>query len=350
MARKIGILTGGGDCPGLNAVIRGAVWKGIKKYGFEMYGIENGWKGLVEGRSRKLELEDVRDIISKGGTIIGTSRTNPAKSEDILKKAMENYRKMDLSALIVIGGDDTNTGGYHLSKAGANVVGVPKTIDNDLSGTDVTFGFDTAINIATDAIDRIRSTAESHERVFVVELMGRHAGWITLEAGIASGADIILLPEKPFSLDNLMLRLKRLRHEGRKYAIIAVSEGARLEISKDTGSLVFQDLDKDEYGHVRLGGIAKKLSDEIEDEIGWESRHVVLGHLQRGGNPTAFDIFLSTRFGIAAIDEVAKENYGVVVCLRGTEIEPMTLDDKLLAQKLVRDKYIELSELFQPDL
>ena len=350
MSRKIGILTGGGDCPGLNAVIRGAVWKGIKVHGFEMHGILNGWKGLIDGNSKKLELEDVRDIISKGGTIIGTSRTNPAKDKDTLEKAIENYKKMDLSALIVIGGDDTNSGGYALSKAGANVVGVPKTIDNDLSGTDVTFGFDTAINIATDAIDRIRTTAISHNRVFVVELMGRHAGWIALEAGIASGADVILLPEKPFSLEKLLKRLRKLRESGRQYAIIAVSEGARLEIQKDTGSLVFQDLDKDEYGHVRLGGIAQKLSTEIQSELDWESRHVVLGHLQRGGNPTAFDRFLSTRFGISAIDQVANENYGVVVCLKGTDVIPLPLDDKLLAQKLVRDEYLDLAELFQPDL
>ncbi len=263
---------------------------------------------------------------------------------------MENYHKEGFDAIIAIGGDDTIGGGFAMSQQGLNIVGVPKTIDNDLSGTDVTFGFDTAINIATEALDRLHTTARSHGRVMVVELMGRHAGWITLEAGIAGAADIILIPEEPFKLDDFLNRLKKLRENGKNYAIVAVAEGARLAVTSGNGSLVFQDLDKDEFGHVRLGGIAQKLADEIQDELDWEARSVVLGHLQRGGNPTAFDRFLSTRFGAAAVDQVALGNYGTVVCLNGRKIIAMPLDEKVLAQKLVPDELIELSKLFTPKI
>lgn len=346
MSKKVGILTGGGDCPGLNAVIRSAVFKGINDYGFEIVGILEGWKGLIEKNTRPLELEDVRDIIAEGGTILRTSRTNPAKTPEIMEKAVENYKELGLDAIVVIGGDDTNTGGYKLSQYGVNVVGVPKTIDNDLSATDVTFGFDTAINIAMNSLDRIRTTARSHSRVFVVELMGRHAGWITLEAGISAGADVILLPEEAFSLDNLLERLAEIRESGKNYAIVAVSEGARLSVSSETGSLFFRDLEKDEFGHVRLGGIADKLAEEIQDELDWEARSVVLGHTQRGGPPTAFDRFLSTRFGVSAMEQVSKDNFGVVVCLQGSKIVPVKLGEKVLAQKTVPEKYIKYIDLF----
>lgn len=346
MSKKVGILTGGGDCPGLNAVIRAAVYKGINEFNYEIVGILEGWRGLIEKKFKPITISDVEDIIAEGGTILGTSRTNPAKSQEALKKAVENYKELGLDALIVIGGDDTNTAGYELSKHGVNVVGVPKTIDNDLSATDVTFGFDTAINIAMESMDRLKTTARSHDRVMVVELMGRHAGWITLEAGIASGADIIILPEEPFSMDGLLKRLKSIRENGKRYAIVAVSEGARLAVSEDSGSLFFKDLEKDEFGHVRLGGIASKLAEEIQDALDWESRSVVLGHLQRGGAPTAFDRFLSTRFGANAMAEVGRENYGVVVCLQGAQIVPVKLGEKVLKQKLVPEKYIRYSQLF----
>ncbi|MFP4460306.1 MAG: 6-phosphofructokinase [Candidatus Zixiibacteriota bacterium] len=347
MSKKVAILTGGGDCPGLNAVIRAAVYRGIKEYGFEIVGLLEGWRGLLEKKTRKLEIKDVADIVSEGGTILGTSRTNPVKSKESLEKAVENFKELGLDCIIVIGGDDTNTAGYELSKQGLNIVGVPKTIDNDLSATDVTFGFDTAINIAMDSIDRIRTTARSHNRVFVIELMGRHAGWITLEAGVAGAADIILLPEEPFSMDDLIDKLREIRDNGKNYAIVAVSEGARLSVSaNDSSSLFFKDLEKDEFGHVRLGGIAGKLSEEIQDELDWESRSVVLGHTQRGGAPSAFDRFLSTRFGSSAMAEVARENYGVVVCLQGADIVPVKLGPKVLDQKLIPEKYLQYASLF----
>lgn len=350
MSERVGILTGGGDAPGLNAVIRAAVWRGVERYGFEMFGILDGWRGILNQSAKPLSIEDVRDIIAEGGTILGTSRTNPNKNEQSRRKAMEGYKALGLDALVVLGGDDTIGGGYAMSQEGMRIVGVPKTIDNDLSGTDVTFGFDTAINRAVEAIDRLRTTARSHGRVMVVELMGRHAGWIALEAGIAGGADIVLLPEKPFRFDELVKKLKKLREIGRKYAIVAVSEGAKLDISGGGGSLVFQDMETDEFGHIRLGGIANKLAEQIEDEIGWESRSVVLGHLQRGGTPTAFDRFFSTRLGMAAIDEVASKNFGVVVCLQGTNIVPVPLGGDVLKQKTVPESYWEIVEQFLPKI
>jgi len=352
MPRKIGILTGGGDCPGLNAVIRAAVYCGIKEHGFEFLGIMFGWKGLLEKNVKPLGIEDVRKIAPIGGTILRTSRTNPTKTEDNIKKIIENFHALELDTLIAIGGEDTLGAAYKLWRKDKSfkIVGVPKTIDNDLTGTDVTFGFDTAINIATEAIDHLHTTAESHNRVMVVELMGRHAGWITMESGLAGSADIILIPEVPFDMEaDVCEPLRKLRAEGREYAIIAVSEGAKLKVDSDfDGSLILQDAERDEFGHVRLGGIGKALADEIERRIGWESRYVVLGHLQRGGSPSTFDRVLSTRYGIAAADAVAENLSGVMIALRGNKIAPIEMTEEIKKIKEVPDDWIRIARLFKP--
>ena len=348
---KVGILTGGGDCPGLNGVIRGAVYRGILNHDMEFVGLKFGWRGLLEMMYRPLGLDDVREILPVGGTILRTSRTNPTKTEEDARIALANFHELGLDALIAIGGEDTLGAAYRLWQMDDSfaVVGVPKTIDNDLSGTDITFGFDTAINIATEAIDRLRTTARSHNRVIVVELMGRNAGWITMEAGLAGSADIILVPEKPFDLDKDLLEpLKELHEAGREYAIVAVSEGAKIEVDEDVdGSLFFQDAERDEFGHIRLGGIGKILSNEIEERIDWESRHVVLGHLQRGGAPTAFDRVLSTRFGIAAADAVAEGKSGVMVSLRGTDVIAVDMTDEIKDIRRLSQNWLDIKDLFR---
>ncbi len=350
MSKKVGILTGGGDCPGLNGVIRGAVFRGSERHDLEFVGIKFGWKGLLEKDTMPLSRDNVRDILAVGGTILRTSRTNPAKSEESAKLAVENFHQLGLDALIAIGGEDTLGAAYSLWQTDSSfaVVGVPKTIDNDLSGTDLTFGFDTAINIAVESIDRLVTTARSHNRVLVVELMGRHAGWITIEAGLAGAADIILIPERPFDIETDVFEpLKALRASGREYAIVAVSEGAKLKVKHDLdGSIFLQQAERDEFGHIRLGGIAKALSKEIEENTGWESRHVVLGHLQRGGAPSAFDRYISTRFGIAAADAVAEGKSGVMVALRGLKVEPIPMTDEIKEIKRVPDELIDLLGLF----
>ena len=350
MSKKIGILTGGGDCPGLNGVIRGAVYRGTFKHGMEFVGIKFGWRGLLEKITMPLSTQDVRDILPIGGTILRTSRTNPTKTEGDAKLAIQNFHELGLDALIAIGGEDTLGAAYRLWKTDDSfaVVGVPKTIDNYLSGTDVTFGFDTAINIATEAIERLRTTARSHNRVLVVELMGRHAGWITLEAGIGGSADIILVPEKPFDIrKDVFEPLKKLRENGAEYAIVAVSEGAKLMVNNDVdGSLFLQEAERDEFGHIRLGGIAKALANEIENGIDWESRFVILGHLQRGGAPSAFDRFLSTRFGVSAVDAIAEGKSGVMVALRGTDIEAVPMTEEIKKIRTVPADLLELLDLF----
>lgn len=350
VTKKIGILTGGGDCPGLNAVIRGVVYAGTKKHNMEFVGLKYGWKGLLEKETRPLSLDDVRDILPVGGTILRTSRTNPTSDEEEMAMAVQNYHDLGLDHLVVIGGEDTMGAGYKLWKFDNSfkIVGVPKTIDNDLWGTDVTFGFDTAINIAMDGIDRIHTTARSHNRVIVVELMGRHAGWIALEAGLAGSADIILLPEEAFDIEeDLCKPLQKLKEQGREYAIVVVSEGAKLKVDHDqNGSLFLQDVDRDEFGHVRLGGISKILSDEIEDRVEWESRNVVFGHLQRGGPPSAFDRFLSLRFGVAAADAAAKGESGVMIALKGTEVKPINMTDEIKQIRRVPEDLIEFAKLF----
>lgn len=340
--KRVGILTGGGDCPGLNAVIRAVTRKGIDIYGYEVVGVLEGWRGLLERLSMPLDLDAVSGILPKGGTILGTSRTNPFKEENGARLVEENMRKMGLDALIVIGGEDTMGVADRLCDRGLNLVGVPKTIDNDLDGTDQTFGFDTAINIVMDAIDRLHTTAESHDRVMVVEVMGRHTGWIAVEAGIAGGADAILIPEEPFDLDEVCATIQKRQDRGKTFSIVVVAEGAKLSDE----SLVLQSKEKDAFGHVRLGGIGNVLGDEIGRRTGFETRVTVLGHIQRGGSPTAFDRVLGTRFGIAAIDLVHKGDFGKMVALRGTKIVPVALKDAVSKLRTVDMDLYEIAKVF----
>jgi phosphofructokinase-like protein len=322
-AMKIGILTGGGDCPGLNAVIRAAVRKGTFHHDDKFVGFLEGWRGLVEDMSMPLDLSAVAGILPRGGTILRTSRTNPAKKPDGLEKCIATLKKHNVDALIAIGGDDTLSVATKLAAKGVKVVGVPKTIDNDLAGTDFTFGFDTAVNIVTEAIDRVHTTAEAHNRVMVVEVMGRDAGWIAIDSGIAGGADVILIPEQPFDVDKVAAKI-RMRHDrGRYFSIVVVAEGAKFADGK--GGLVKQTEEIDEFGHARLGGVGNSLAQEIERRTGFETRTVVLGHVQRGGSPTAFDRVLATRYGLGAIDMVHRGEFGKMAALRGNKIVSISL-------------------------
>lgn len=313
---RVGVLTGGGDCPGLNAVIRAVVRRGVKEFGFNFVGFRDGWRGPLEGHTMELGIQQCRGILPRGGTILGSSRTNPFKVDDGVQRITDNLKEAGVDALVAIGGEDTLGVATKLADLGVNVVGVPKTIDNDLSGTDFTFGFDTAVNIATEAIDRLHTTAESHHRVLVVEVMGRHAGWIALHAGIAGGASAVLIPEQPFDIDAVCAHVET-RFQTQYAPIIVVSEGA---LPADGSGMTLQSGEKDAFGHVRLGGIGDRLAKEIEQRTGKEARAVVLGHIQRGGTPTAFDRWLATRFGLQAIGAVADGEYGVMVALRGTDI------------------------------
>ncbi|HEV2686153.1 MAG TPA: 6-phosphofructokinase, partial [Actinomycetota bacterium] len=306
---RIGMLTGGGDAPGLNAVIRAVVRKATDIYGDVVIGFRNGWKGTIDGEADTLTAESVKGLLPRGGTILGSSRTNPFKVTDGVTKIEHTLKSLKLDALIAIGGEDTLGVASKLSEQGVNVVGVPKTIDNDLSGTDFTFGFNTAVEIATEALDRLHTTAESHQRVMVVELMGRHAGWISTYAGIASGADVILIPEHPFDLEEVCAHITRRHQRGRTFSIVVVAEGA----TPKEGTWETQTQELDQFGHVRLGGIANALAPEIEKRTGFETRVTILGHVQRGGTPSAFDRVLATRFGIAAIDAVHDRDFGKMV-------------------------------------
>lgn len=340
---RVGVLTGGGDCPGLNAVIRAVVRKGVKEHGFEFVGFRDGWRGPLEGVTVPLGIEQCRGILPRGGTILGSSRTNPFAVEGGVERIRENLAAAGVDALVAIGGEDTLGVATKLSDLGVHVVGVPKTIDNDLSGTDFTFGFDTAVNIATEAIDRLHTTAESHHRVLVVEVMGRHAGWIALHAGIAGGASAVLIPEVPFDIDAVCAHVEtRFRSE---YApIIVVSEGA---VPADGSGMTLASGEKDAFGHVRLGGIGDRLASEIEHRTGKEARAVVLGHVQRGGTPTAFDRWLATRFGLQAIDAVAESEYGVMVALHGTDIVRVPLLEGTGKLKVVSpEEYAEAQVFF----
>ncbi|MBU1727126.1 MAG: 6-phosphofructokinase [Candidatus Omnitrophica bacterium] len=341
--KKIGILTGGGDCPGLNPVIRAVVRKGHNE-GYEVIGIKNGWKGLVENETTKLDMRAVSGILPRGGTILGTSRTNPFKTEGSVDKVKANFKTLELDALIAVGGEDTLGVASKLIKEGIkNIVGVPKTIDNDLGCTDYTFGFDTAINIATECIDRLHTTAESHHRIIVAEVMGRHAGWIATEAGIAGGADVILIPEVPIDLDEVCAALKKRHQRGKTFSIVVVAEGAQF---KDKG-LVTQEARLDQFGHVRLGGIGEILGVEIEKRTGYETRVSVLGHIQRGGTPTAFDRVLGTRFGVKAVELVMKEKFGRMVALSGNKIVDVALSEAVSSLKTVdMDLYNIAKEFF----
>lgn len=336
---KIGILTGGGDCPGLNAVIRAVVRKGIFHYNDELVGFLEGWRGVLENNLRPLNLDEVSGILPRGGTILRTSRTNPAKKEGGVERCLENLEKNGIDALVAIGGDDTQSVSLHLHERGAKVVGVPKTIDNDVGGTDVCFGFDTAVSIATEAIDRVHTTAEAHNRVIIVEVMGRNSGWIAVYSGVAGGADVILIPERPFDIDEVAESLKRRHQRGRYFSIVVVAEGAKAATSK-----VVTESDKlDEFGHERLGGIGAVLAREIEQRTGFETRAVVLGHTQRGGSPTAYDRMLATRYGIGAIDMVHKGEFGCMVALKGNEIRSVPITDAIAHTRYVSQELVDVA-------
>jgi len=322
---RIGILTGGGDCPGLNAVIRAVVRKGIDAHGDELFGFKDGWRGVLEDSGEPLSIESTRGILPRGGTILGSSRTNPYKREDGVTRVRQTFERRGLDGLIAIGGEDTLGVANRLHRDGLPVIGVPKTIDNDLGATDVTFGFDTALQVATEAIDRLHTTAESHNRILVVEVMGRNAGWIALHSGIAGGADVILIPELPFDIDEVC-RLIRRRHErGRYFSIVVAAEGA---VPKE-GTIVLDAGGVDDFGHPRLGGIGHVLEREIEQRTGYETRATVLGHIQRGGTPTAFDRVLATRLGLAAIDAAHDGAWGTMTALHATEIALVALEDAI---------------------
>jgi ATP-dependent phosphofructokinase / diphosphate-dependent phosphofructokinase len=328
---RIGVLTGGGDCPGLNAVIRAVVRKGIDVHGHSIVGFKDGWRGPLENAYVELSVEATRGILPRGGTILGSSRTNPFKREDGIDVIRANMEALNLHGLIAIGGEDTLGAAHRLNEAGLNVVGVPKTIDNDLNGTDLTFGFDTAVQIATDAIDRLHTTAESHNRILIVEVMGRHAGWIALHSGLAGGADVILIPERPFDIEEVCALLRRRHARGRFFSIVVVAEGA---IPRE-GTMELVTGATDEFGHARLGGIGQRLEGEIAERTGFEARATVLGHVQRGGTPTAFDRVLATRLGLAAIDAASEGRWGYMPALRSTRIELVPLSEAVVELRTV---------------
>ena len=339
---KIGILTGGGDCPGLNPVIRAVVRKSISE-GYEIIGIKNGWKGLIDNDAISLSLEAVSGILPKGGTILGTSRTNPYKKEGDPQKLKDNYKKMGLDALIAVGGEDTLGVATRLMKDGiTNIVGVPKTIDNDLSCTDYTFGFDTALNTAMECIDKLHTTAESHHRIMVVEVMGRHAGWIAVEAGIAGGADVILIPEIPIDIEEVCTLIKKRHQRGKTFSIIVVAEGTKFK----EGTVITQEEKLDEFGHVKLGGIGETLAKEIENRTGYETRVSVLGHIQRGGTPTAFDRILGTRFGVKAVELVKNKKFGRMAALAGNKIVDVPIEEAIRVLKTVDMELYEIAKVF----
>lgn len=340
MKKRIAILSGGGDCPGINSVIRAIVRKALQQ-GYEVVGIKNGWKGLIEKKILSLDLNSVSGILPKGGTILGTSRTNPYEKEEDLKNVKANFKSLKIEALIAIGGEDTLSVAYKLYKEGLNIVGVPKTIDNDLSATDRTFGFDTAVNIATEAIDRIHTTAESHHRVMVVEVMGRHSGWIGLEAGIAGGADAILIPEFPIDIEQVCGLINKRHQRGKNFSIIVVAEGAKFKEKE-----ILQDQQLDAFGHVKLGGIGQILGKEIEQQTGFETRVTVLGHTQRGGTPTAFDRVLGTRYGVKAMELVSEKKFGQMASLQGNKIVAVSLKKAVGTIKTVPKELYSIAEIF----
>ncbi len=344
---RVGVLTGGGDCPGLNAVIRALVRRGTQEFGLEFVGFRDGWRGPLEGDTVPLDVQAVRGILPRGGTILGSSRTNPladtasAGGRSGVGRIRDNLSGLGVDALVAIGGEDTLGVATRLHGEGVQVVGVPKTIDNDLGATDYTFGFDTAVNIAMEAIDRLHTTAESHHRALICEVMGRHAGWIALHAGLAGGANVILIPEKPFNIEKVCAYVEH-RFQTRYAPIIVVSEGAQPE--EDDIQLADQRLDA--FGHVRLGGIGQLLADEIEKRTGKEARYTVLGHIQRGGTPTAYDRVLATRFGVHAIGAVHDGDFGTMVALRGTDIVRVPLADATRELKTVPPERYAEAEVF----
>jgi|SRR5579884_164745 len=338
---KVAILTGGGDCPGLNAVIRAVVRRGLE-YGHETVGVHEGWLGLIENDLAPLTRADVDGILALGGTIIGTSRTNPFKREGGAEQVMDNLKKNGIDAVVAVGGEDTLGVATRFGQLGMKVVGVPKTIDNDLQGTDYTFGFDTAVSIATEAIDRLHTTAESHRRVIVCEVMGRHTGHIAVHAGIAGNAAVILIPEAPINLDRVCELLTKRKQEGKRSSIVVVAEGSQLERGKDETV----SAEVDEFGHVRLGGIGAYLATQIEQRTGIETRDVVLGHVQRGGTPTARDRVLATRYGVHATDLVHDGKFGMMSALHGDEIVAVPLSEATKELKRVNPELYKVAEVF----
>jgi 6-phosphofructokinase 1 len=341
--KKIGVLTGGGDCPGLNAVIRAVVKRALDTYHLGVLGIREGWAGLVTGRVEPLTYFSISGILPRGGTILGTSRTNPLKSEETLQRVLNSIKKFGIDGLVVIGGEDTLGVAGRLHEMGIPVVGVPKTIDNDLPCTDYTFGFDTAVSIVTEAIDRLHTTAESHHRVMVIEVMGRHTGWIATISGIAGGADCILIPEIPFKIDDVAAMIKRRCERGKTFSIIVVAEG--VEFGAADGQVV-QDEKTDEFGHALLGGVGIVIGKKIQELTGMETRVTNLGYIQRGGTPTAFDRVLATRFGVKAVDLLASKEYGKMVCLRGNSVESVDLKEVTSSSKTINPELFQVAELF----
>ena len=340
---RLGLLTGGGDCPGLNAVIRAVVRRGLVQTGHSFVGFHHGWAGVLDDNASELTLQSTAGILPRGGTILGTSRTNPfAAGQDGAARIRSTLRSREVDALVPIGGEDTLGVALRLHREGVPIVGVPKTIDNDLGGTDVTFGFQTAVQIVTDAIDRLHTTAESHNRVMVVEVMGRHSGWIATHAGIAGGADAILVPERPFDIEQVVAHLRRRHERGRSFSIVVVAVGA----TPLDGIPRSRAAAADAFGHLRLGGIGVWLEEEIERRTGFESRVTIMGHVQRGGSPVAFDRVLATRFGVAAMDAAAADRFGVIVALRGTQIVEVPLEQALREPKLLDPGLYETAELF----
>ncbi len=340
---RIGVLTGGGDCPGLNAAIRAIVRRGIDVHGHEIVGFRDGWRGPLEDEWDELTVESTAGILPRGGTILRTSRTNPFKREGGAQIVRDRLDALGLDGLIAIGGEDTLGAAFRLhDEAGLPVLGVPKTIDNDLNATDMTFGFDTAVHVATEAIDRLHTTAESHNRILVVEVMGRHAGWIALHSGLAGGADAILVPERPFDVEDVCGLIRRRHSRGRYFSIVVVAEGA----IPAEGTMETLESDTDEFGHVRLGGIGQRLSLEIEERTGFETRVTVLGHVQRGGTPTPYDRVLATRMGVAASDAAQAGSWGTMPALRGGRIELVALRDAVAELRLVPTEEYEVAETF----
>ncbi|MDX3225401.1 6-phosphofructokinase [Streptomyces sp. ME19-01-6] len=340
---RIGVLTAGGDCPGLNAVIRSVVHRAVAGHGDEVIGFEDGFKGLLDGRHRKLDLDAVAGILARGGTILGSSRLERARLREACETSKDHARDYGIDVLIPIGGEGTLTAARMLSDAGLPIVGVPKTIDNDISSTDRTFGFDTAVGVATEAMDRLKTTAESHQRVMVVEVMGRHAGWIALESGMAGGAHGICLPERPFEIDGLVKMVEERFSRGKKFAVICVAEGAH----PAEGTMEYKKGEIDQYGHERFTGIGNRLAAELERRLGKEARPVILGHVQRGGTPTAYDRVLATRFGWHAVEAAHRGDFGMMTALRGTDIKMVPIAEAVTELKTVPvDRMDEAESVF----
>lgn len=339
---RISVLTGGGDCQGLNAVIQAVVAKAVE-YGFEVYGVSKGYKGLIEGELKQLSLEDVEGIYQLGGTILGTSRTNPFKTEKGIKMVKENFKKFGLDVLITVGGDDTLGVANKLSNMGMPIIGIPKTIDNDILETDYCLGFQTAVEVAAEAINRLHTTAKSHDRVIIAEVMGRYTGWITLMAGLAGGAHVILIPEEPFDIGSICKTIEEREAKGKTYTIIAVAEGAKPENLED---FVVISREKDEFGHFRFGGIARILEKEISERTGKSTRSVILGHIQRGGAPNPYDRVLGIRLGVFAVDLAKEGKFGYAAVLKGTEIVPVKLEKVVEKRKAVDEELAKLTKFY----